>query len=350
MKNNSKNKKNENSILYPILITVGIFLLVVLFIWASSKKDDSNSSSEATTESIQDVTSSENKEEFSSEIESSTETNEETTTETNVEESSEETSSEASSETEESSIESTTEAETSTDVEISTEMSSEDITTTNSETEEPTTTTPVVVPPTTEAEPEPTMSIEVDENKDLSLGEELEIVDIGKYTGLFFEDGTDEVVSNIVMLVVKNISNKDLQYAEIELTTDMRTLNFYVTTLKAGASVLVLELNRQSYILGEEYVEAKLNNDIFFQSELTVYEDVFKIGALDGAMNVTNISDKDITGEVIIYYKNRSSDMYYGGITYRTRIPGIKAGEIKQIMLKHFSPTGSEIMFVTYTE
>ena len=65
-------------------------------------------------------------------------------------------------------------------------------------------------------------------------------------------------------------------------------------------------------------------------------------------MNITNISGNDITGDVVIYYKNASSDMLYGGITYRVTVTGgLKAGEIKQLTGSHFSASGSRIMFVT---
>ena len=65
-------------------------------------------------------------------------------------------------------------------------------------------------------------------------------------------------------------------------------------------------------------------------------------------LNVTNISDEDITGDVVVYYKNASADMLYGGITYRVTISGgIKAGEIRQVVAGHFSDSGSRIMFAT---
>ena len=84
------------------------------------------------------------------------------------------------------------------------------------------------------------------------------------------------------------------------------------------------------------------------QDGVLLYPDQLKLQILDGAVNVTNISGKDIAGDIVIYYKNSAADLYYGGITYRVRIEGgLKAGEIRQIMASHFSDTGSKIMFVT---
>ena len=76
-------------------------------------------------------------------------------------------------------------------------------------------------------------------------------------------------------------------------------------------------------------------------------EDRVKLQFLDGVINVTNVSDTDIEGEIVVYYKNAASDLYYGGITYRSRVAGgIKAGETRQVAGAHASKTGSAAMFV----
>ena len=90
----------------------------------------------------------------------------------------------------------------------------------------------------------------------------------------------------------------------------------------------------------------------FFSYEPSLQADRLQIQGLDGGMNITNISKEDITGDVVVYYKNAASDgLLYGGITYRTRISGgIKAGELKQGMTEHFRVNGSEVLFVTVAE
>ena len=77
-------------------------------------------------------------------------------------------------------------------------------------------------------------------------------------------------------------------------------------------------------------------------------EDKLSIDIEDGMINMTNISGEDITSTITVYYKNAAADIYYGGITYRVQIQGgLKADEIRQVMAKHASDSGSEIMFVT---
>jgi hypothetical protein len=86
----------------------------------------------------------------------------------------------------------------------------------------------------------------------------------------------------------------------------------------------------------------------FLDAEPDLCEDQLKIQSLDGAMNITNISGKDITDNIVIYYKNAAADLLYGGITYRVTIRGgLRADEVRQISVSHFSATGSRVMFIT---
>ena len=202
----------------------------------------------------------------------------------------------------------------------------------------------------TDSEMEATLSIQIDQIRELpmDLGNGLVITDIGKYTGIYMEDGTDELLSGILMMVVTNTNDVDLQYAEIELILRDGSASFSLTTLPAGASAVLLEMNRMEYDSSEPYDNAVTNHVAWFSEPLSLHEDRIQIQALDGVMNISNISDADITGDIVIYYKNCSADMFYGGITYRVRITGgLGTGEIRQIKADHFSENGSKVMFVT---
>ena len=160
------------------------------------------------------------------------------------------------------------------------------------------------------------------------------------------EDGTDEVVSGILMIIVKNTGEKAVQYAEITLPDSGAF--FTLSTLPAGESVVLLEQTRMAYTGNEDVTQAAASNMAVFSEPLSLCEDKLQLQILDGALNVINISGQDIEGDVVIYYKNAASDLYYGGITYRVRIEGgLKADEVKQIMADHFSASGSKVMFVT---
>lgn len=195
-----------------------------------------------------------------------------------------------------------------------------------------------------------TEAVQIDAVQELNnnLGYDLVISDIGSYTGVYMEDGSDEFVVGVLMLVLTNNSDLPLEYAEIELTDGNVTAKFSVSTLPAGASAVLLEQNRMSYEEDMALPDAELKHVSFFDAPLDLCEDQIQIQGLDGVMNIINVSDHKIEGDIVIYYKNSAQDMYYGGITYRVRITGgMEAGEIKQIISDHYSNSGSSVMFVT---
>ena len=184
----------------------------------------------------------------------------------------------------------------------------------------------------------------------ISLAEGMRITEVGRYIGIYMEDGSDEIVSGVMMIAVTNEGENDIQYAEITMPVGDKTASFTLTTLPVGETVILLEKNRMEYVPGV-YTEADIAGVALFQTPLSLCEDRIQTQILDGAINVTNISDEDITGDVVIYYKNSAVDVYYGGITYRVRLEGgLKTGEVRQVMASHFSESGSSIMFITCGE
>ena len=77
---------------------------------------------------------------------------------------------------------------------------------------------------------------------------ELTILNIGNYTGVYMEDGSDEVLSGVMMIVLENNSEKDLQLARIYITYSDETAEFEVTNLPAGEKAVLLEKNRLSML------------------------------------------------------------------------------------------------------
>ena len=193
----------------------------------------------------------------------------------------------------------------------------------------------------------PTLEVQT-EHVESYLGKGLALLEVGKYTGIYMEDGTDEAVSDVLMLIVSNEGDQDIQYAEITIPTSGGDAQFSLSTLPAGEKIVLLEQNRMSWSADEDYSNAEAKNIAVFSEKVTLCEEQLECQTLDGVINITNISGKDITGDITVYYKNAAADLLYGGITYRIRLEGgLKADEIRQIMASHFTRSGSRIMFVT---
>lgn len=191
------------------------------------------------------------------------------------------------------------------------------------------------------------------EQRGISLGNGLEILNVGSYTGTYMEDGTDELVTGVLMMKVVNHGKDAVEYAKITMAIGDQTGEFVLTTLTPGSEVVLLEKKRMACDKAVDYTAAKFSCENFavYQEPLRLHEDKLHVQILDGAINVTNISGADISGRIAIYYKNKAAGIYYGGITYRIILEeGLKAGAIRQMMASHFSDTGSEIVFITVAQ
>lgn len=192
--------------------------------------------------------------------------------------------------------------------------------------------------------------MEFTEDETIQLSQGLEITRIGKYAGIYMEDGSDEVVSGIMMIIVKNAADQDLQLARINLTYADFNAEFEVTNLPAGESVVLLEKNRHK-AADQKHQSATVSNVVFFTEEMNLQPDKVELSGGDGYIDVKNISGEDITGDILIYYKNSATDLFYGGITYRARIEGgLKAGETMRVITGHYSEGNCRIVMVTCGE
>lgn len=181
------------------------------------------------------------------------------------------------------------------------------------------------------------------------LKEALRVDKIGEYTGIYVEDGSDDPVTGLLMMIVTNISEEPIQYAEITLDLGGETARFTVSVLPAGGSAVLIEQNRMEYDGELDYtsVAAECTSLAGFDRELSLLEDKLQIQLLDGGVNLRNISGADITETIVLYYKNISNGVYHGGIAYRVRLEnGLKADELRQIMVDHIHQPGTELMFV----
>lgn len=195
-----------------------------------------------------------------------------------------------------------------------------------------------------------TIELPLEEKMDsIDLGNELAITDIGKYTGIYMEDGSDEVVTNMLMLILKNNNTQDLQLARIELIYEGFTAEFEVTNLPAGEHVVLLEKNRHEFVEDQPRASSA-KNVVFFEDSMGLCEDRVKLTGSRGSIQVENLTDLPL-GEVYVYYKNSAVDILYGGITYRARVEnGLEPGASTNVMTGHYNPDTCTIVNVQILE
>lgn len=177
-------------------------------------------------------------------------------------------------------------------------------------------------------------------------GSSLTIQQTASYDGIFLENGNDETVSNVTTLILKNEGSKPIEYANITMKrTDGIILQFEVSDILAGATVVVQELNQNAYQQGS-YLSCTA--DIAEVEKLELSEGSVQVEETDsGALKVSNLTNTEIPC-VRIFYKFYMSDenVYVGGITYVAKLTALEADGSQTITPSHYSAGYSKVVMV----
>ena len=169
-------------------------------------------------------------------------------------------------------------------------------------------------------------------------------------SGPFVEDGSDRPMETIAAVTLENRGGDDIQLGRVTVAAeDGASYSFEFTTLPAGESLSVLEVNGAAYDPAHGIIGAALDNVALFSQPMSLCGDVFELSLADGSIGVKNISGKAISGGRV-FYKSISGSALVGGITYMTTVPALDAGEEVTLSAGHFSLSGSRLMFATYAE
>ncbi len=183
------------------------------------------------------------------------------------------------------------------------------------------------------------------------LSKDIEITKAFLYSGEFPENGSFKAENDVFALKVINNSQKDIQLVRIYVVTDLKEYFFEITTLPSKKAVTVFEKNAQSISENEKILEVREENKIFFENKLSLCTDEFELTQINKIFNIKNISSKDVSSDVYVYFKRIDANGdYFGGITFRSNAGGLKAGELKQISAPHFIKENSEVLFVDYAK
>ena len=185
----------------------------------------------------------------------------------------------------------------------------------------------------------------------LAISDDIVLEQIYTATGFFPEDGSDEAIENVLAVKLTNTSSKMLEYLTFSLTVNGNVYSFSAATVPAGKSVYVFNSERKTSPDLVTVLEGNVEMELRFSEEPSTKPDVFSYDIQNGMVVVTNLSDKDIKSDIIVYYKSTVENGYLGGITYRFRISGgLAAGKSFNAYAPHAYAHMTEIMFVQYEE
>ncbi len=169
-----------------------------------------------------------------------------------------------------------------------------------------------------------------------------EVMGISVSSALSLENG-------VAGIVVVNNALKTLQYAEIKASFPGGIEHLYkVTTLPPGESCIVAEENGALYLDNNAgFFGYDISKEAYFTEEPTVHSDKFEFSGADGIINIKNVSGKDISENIVVYFKDYKDAQFTSGKTYRVTFEdGLAKDEIKQMPAGHYKNGESIIMFV----
>ena len=176
------------------------------------------------------------------------------------------------------------------------------------------------------------------------------VTEMRRYAGIFMEDGTDQIVDSIMMIVVENTGEEYIQLAGISLTdTECGSYTFLLTTLFPGEKAALLELNRAVWQEDIVLEKGELTSVALFEEEPSMYPEMLEFREGNYQLAVKNISGQDFAGGRVCY-KSTSGDLYIGGITYTVTIPALAPGQEVTLSARHYMEGGSKLVFVSYAE
>lgn len=207
-------------------------------------------------------------------------------------------------------------------------------------------------PATTEAQYEvPVSPFEIDGFETVeskihgAINESLSLTCIGKYSGSYFEDGSDEPVTDVLAILVENTSECTVEYGQIKINCGEEDAFFELHALPSGSSALILESRRMQYM---DYMDFR--SRICFGFTEASYDNLieaFRISAKEGEIELTNVSGRDYTEPLTICYKTKLQDgLFLGGIAYHTELEGgLASNQSKKLPAAYFSEL-SELIYI----
>ena len=157
------------------------------------------------------------------------------------------------------------------------------------------------------------------------------------YTGNFFEDGSEEPVTNVLALQFRNDSEQDIQYAEYVFEVNGEEIPFKLSNLPVGQRCVVLAANRHAFDANEVL---KLKSRLVAAVDSLPSADSQILAVVNGdAITIMNLTDQPIP-VARVFYKTYYADQetFVGGITYTVTVQNIPAGGSSgAITPEHFS-------------
>ena len=176
-------------------------------------------------------------------------------------------------------------------------------------------------------------------------GTDLVAEELVSYEGEYIEDTEFGEYVFVTGLILRNTGKKGILCAKVKLIGECDTLDFEATYIPPGKSVLVLEKNRKE--TADTHFYSCVGQVECSEDNWEDREDV-KIQSLENdCIQVTNTTDRAITGAELYYKTDYAHGLFYmGGITHCYRIRSLPPGKSITVSPEYYASECSQIVYV----
>ena len=153
----------------------------------------------------------------------------------------------------------------------------------------------------------------------------------GRYSGSFFEDGSNTPAENVAVVLILNTTDRFLELGTFYFEIDGASAVFSVTNLPPQRGAWVLEKSALQVQSGADFV---LKGGT---ASFCIPEEVPDITTqpLDGTILVSNASETDAFSGYIYYKAVYTDGNYLGGMTYRAPVEDLPARSVTEVTAGH---------------
>ena len=176
-------------------------------------------------------------------------------------------------------------------------------------------------------------------------GYELVLEKLAPYNGVYVEDGSNAMATDVAMLLVRNDGDFPVEYTQIEVRYETETLLFDVTALPVGQRLVVQEKTGKSIPDGDITACTAL---IVQRAEMEMSQSQVRVTDNgNNTLRIENLTDKTIqTVRVFYKYYMADEDVYVGGIAFTVRVRRLAPHATMTIQPSHFDSTTSRVVMV----
>ena len=178
-------------------------------------------------------------------------------------------------------------------------------------------------------------------------GYDLVIEKLAPYTGLFVEDGTNAQVTDVAMLLIHNQGDSAVEYTEITVEYEEKTLVFRISALPAGESLVVQESTGSAVPEGTAQKASAL---VVQRAQMQIAPEISVTDNGDNTLTIQNLTDETIpTVRVFYKYYMEDENLFVGGIAFTLRITKLPGKGSITVQPSHYiSKTSRVVMAQVY--